>query len=324
MGVTFTSVINSILLQKPFFAVKINFDGDEGGSEVIKEAGERIRAIVVYTNNLNDRIRDAEIELKLSGEVLDKTSVSVSDGFYQSNTNTIVWNQSTNTSFDELRPRTNKETQFTFAPKPLGTKTSLIKNPEIIFDLKLTGIRVSENDVEEKIETEIIKHIKFTSDVTFDSSIYYGTGPFANTGPIPPKAEKDTEYTVTWTISNTSNNFEDGRITASLPTYVKWNNKISPDGANIIFDPQTRQITWDVGSVPAGAGYGTSPARSASFQVTLTPSISQIHSSPLLITNQLFEARDTFTNTGIEEATQDDTIRPEDLSRSLDADKVVE
>ena len=44
-------------------------------------------------------------------------------------------------------------------------------------------------------------------------------GTFTNTGPIPPKAEAETTYTVTWAVTNPLNNLTDVRVSAILPSY---------------------------------------------------------------------------------------------------------
>jgi hypothetical protein len=322
LGIVFSTLFKSLTIQKPFFGVDIEFDRDSSG-ELVKKGEKRVNAQVVYTNNLNDPILDAKIKLQLTGAVLDKSSVDVSRGFYNSSDNTITWDSSTNQNFAQLDPRTEGTVSFSFESKDLGTASDIFRNPEIGFDALVTGRRVGDNSVEEEIESNTLKKIRFYSDVTVVSQSTYGIGAFQNSGPIPPVAEQETTYTIKWQVANSSNNLVNAKVVANLPQYVKWNAETSPSSSDVAFDPVNRQVVWTIGNLSEGVGY-TSGARTMSFQVTFDPSVSQIGQTPELITNTTFRAQDTFTKTTIEETISDTSIRAEDFIFQIGSDKVVE
>ena len=133
-----------------------------------------------------------------------------------------------------------------------------------------------------------------SSDLAFSANPTYYSGPFSNTGSIPPKANEPTTYTVTWTVTNSANPLSSGVATAQLPTYVEWVGTASPSSELISYDNTSRTITWNFGQVPAGAGV-TGPARVVAFQVRLKPSTSQVGTSPDLVLPVSVSAKDTFT-----------------------------
>jgi hypothetical protein len=156
------------------------------------------------------------------------------------------------------------------------------------------GKRISESGVPEEIKTVITKCAKVTSEAQFAARVVYHVGPFVNIGPLPPRVEQETTYTVIWNIVNTSNNLTNGEVRGTLPPYVAWAGSVSPNKENVMFDRATNQVVWRPGDIPAGVGVGK-PPREVAFQIILTPSITQLQDTPKLVTNTLLTATDVFT-----------------------------
>jgi len=96
-------------------------------------------------------------------------------------------------------------------------------------------------------------------------------------------------------------------VTATLPTGVTFvGNAQTANGAAPAFDTTHRTITWNIGTLPFGTGNGTSPY-TATFQVSITPSANQQHTSPTLLTNVSMSGTDPFTQ-------QDVGSSPHDLT----------
>jgi hypothetical protein len=112
-------------------------------------------------------------------------------------------------------------------------------------------------------------------------------------GPLPPKVDQTTTYTIIWSITNSYNDAENVRLVAQLPAYVEWEGIFSPSTENIFFNQTTNQIIWEIDKVSAGAGFSTSP-REVAFRVAMTPSLSQIGESPSLIGQLSAQGRDDF------------------------------
>ena len=186
----------------------------------------------------------------------------------------------------------------------------------------ITGKRIGEGSVPEDIKVEAAKRIKIQSDVALNAVTTFAGGPFENTGPIPPKVENDTTYTVTLNLTNSSNALERGKVRATLPPYVRWNNKIFPSNENVNYDAASRSIEWDLGNVREHVGF-IDPARSISVQLTLNPSTSQLGDSPALLISPTFTGYDTFTQTELSQISEAPTT---DMGRLSDLDnaKVVQ
>jgi hypothetical protein len=135
--------------------------------------------------------------------------------------------------------------------------------------------------------------LRLASAASVTSDLYYSSGPFSNKGPIPPQAEKETTYTVTWTLTNPSNDIRGGVVTAKLPAYVTWLGKSMPGSEPVTFNDATGEVRWDAGDLAAGSGL-TGLGKTVSFQISLTPSLSQVNTRPELISEAHFSGSDTY------------------------------
>ncbi|MCK5021650.1 MAG: hypothetical protein KAR54_00170, partial [Candidatus Pacebacteria bacterium] len=289
------SIDEPVLIKKTLIGVELVLNGDYA-LEYTAPSGKSIRVDILWSNNLATKLIDGRVELKLNGIVLDEESISSETGFYSSIDNTITWDKSDNPQLTVLNPGDDGNLSFSFSIHPLSfISNSGIKNPEIDLDLTVIANQLSDINSVETVETTLSKKIKISTDLLLTGRSLYSIGSFENIGPIPPEIEKETNYTIVWTVVNTSNDISNAKVVASLPSYVKWAGNISPRLENISFNPIGGEITWDVGDIRAGDGVSTI-AKEVSFQVTLTPSLSQIGTAPILVDNISLEGVDDFTN----------------------------
>jgi hypothetical protein len=95
-------------------------------------------------------------------------------------------------------------------------------------------------------------------------------------------------------VTNTSNRVSGAEVRTTLPSWITWKGQVVPSNANITYISSSREVVWKIGAVAPGAGLdGTS--KEAAFQVSFTPSSSQVGSIPQLITESKFSGQDTFT-----------------------------
>lgn len=320
--VVFSTIPKSITLMRPFLALDISIDGDFE-IDLVRQGANQINGRLTYTNNTGASISDAEITLKLDGEVLEDSSVVVPGGFFNSSDNTIAWNKTTNPDlFSEIAINKTDTLSFNFKTKTLATRQAVYKNPEIILNATIKGKRLSEDEVPEDIEVQAAKRIKIVSDVVLSALTSYKSDSFTNSGPIPPKVEQETTYTINLNLTNSSNLIERGKLKATLPPYVRWLNNFSPSSEKISFEPNSRTIEWDLGDIKEHAGF-IDPSRTVSIQIGFTPSTSQLGEAPALLLNPMFTGYDTFTKTEVELAVEKPTT---ELGRGADPDagKVVQ
>lgn len=319
----FTTSFASVTIRRPFVSADIFFNGQDT-KEYITGAGDKIEALIKWQNNLSYQVSDVSITLKISGNAIDKSGVQADGGFYRSVDNTIIFDKATDKVFASLEPGQSGESKFSL--KTFGSNSvtgSALSNPTVNVLIQVQGKTVETNGSIKNVIFTDARSIKVSSNPRlFAKSLYY-VGPFKNTGSIPPKSEKETTYTVTWTVTNPLNNLSNARVTTVLPPYMKWLDTVSPNSEKMSYDPNTREISWSIGNVMAGAGTVAS-AREVSFQLSLLPSVSQIGSAPNLTSEATLSARDAFTGATVTSVFQAITTRlGNDPYFNVDAENVV-
>jgi len=261
----------------------------------IAHPGDQLRIDLQWLNNLTTHLRDAKIELEIKGRAQNEQSISVSRGFYRTLDKKIIWNSSSMPDLSSIEIGETGMVQLSFSINDSHSLTGLNdKNLSIILDAKISGIGTSEYFENQEILTAVSKEIKIASDLQLTAVALYYAGPFKNSGPLPPRVEKETTYTILWSLGGNTNDFSDTNVTAFLPSYVRWLNVVSPSGADIKFNERNSAIIWNIGNIPAGTGT-ILPPKEIAFQVALLPSLSQEGSSPVLINDLKAEADDNFT-----------------------------
>jgi len=296
IGTIYNSVAEETMVAKPFLILDVVVNGNNS-SEYVSSSEKQIRADLLWENTLPTKIIDGKIEVKLSGEALDKFSVSTgAGGFYRSVDNTIVWDKNSTPMLGIIEPGTDGQMSFNLASLPLYTQGGkLLRNPEIVIEVSAKAKRISDINVPEELNTSIRKTVKIESDMRLAPRSVYYEGPYVNTGPIPPRAEQETTYTIMWTVTNSSNDIKDANVRTTLPTYVSWLGAPSQN-ENITFNDVGGEVVWNLGEVEAGTGI-TKPAREVAFQIVLLPSVSQIRKVPPLTGDIILSGEDTFTGT---------------------------
>ncbi len=293
IGTEYIATTKEISIQKPFISTGITFEGENATGEYNGVFNTPVRTSLAWFNNLPTAVIDGELSVKLSGNAFDKNSVSPGEGYYKSAENSISWNKITTEKLTSIGAGENGSVTFGFTPRNFTTPSRRVTNPTVTVELEVSGKRLSENNVPETVRTSARRTIKISSDLALGSQITRA-GAFENTGPIPPKAEQPTTYTVTWTVDNTVNTVSGAEIVSQLPAYMKWTGKISPTTEDITFNNNNNQIVWKVGNVNTFTA-GTTGTRKVSFQVSFTPSVAQVGQVPVLVQPSTLVGYDDFT-----------------------------
>lgn len=299
IGTEYVAASQEISIRRPFITATISLNDDDSG-EYIGAFNTPIKATVSWFNNLPTAIIDGEIYVKLSGNAFDKNSVSPGDGYYKSADNEIVWNKITTSSLGNIGPGESGSITFTLTPRDFSTPLKPVTNPNLYANVDVRGKRLSESNVPESISSSAKRLMKISSKLSLSSAIVRsqgqssGTGPFLNTGPIPPRAEKQTTYTVVWTVNNTANTITGAEVRALLPAYVKWMGKTSPVGEDISYNSNTGEVVWRVGNVNTYT-VNTSQSRQVAFQVAIEPSVAQIGQVPTIVQDTTLVGVDDYT-----------------------------
>ncbi|MDQ3014438.1 MAG: hypothetical protein M3Q73_01080 [bacterium] len=302
----YLSQAESVRIRRPPVSITISL-GESTAKEVTAAPGREVNAHVSVINNMPTQFADVKVEVTFGGNAFSPTSPIVEDALYRLPTQTISWDRTIIPTLSLLEPGDKVDFDFEFSSLPAETLAA-IKNGTITINTKVTGTAVGSGEL---ITATAPRLVKIQPSFALNSRLFYSSGPFANTGPIPPKAESPTTYTVTWTIVRSPNGGKDAEVRATLPSYVSWTGKTSPGSENITWIPERNEVIWRVGDIPAGSTGQI--AKEASFQVSLTPSFSQIGSLPDLVQNISLRVTDTFTSKPL-------TIGVPDLTTDLRAD----
>ncbi|MEK7463658.1 MAG: hypothetical protein AAB610_00855 [Patescibacteria group bacterium] len=294
IGTEYISSSQEISIRKPFMSVGVSLDGDSEVQEYVGSFNNPVKVEISYFNNLPTSIIDGEIHVKLSGTSFDKVSVAPDQGLYKSADNEIVWNAITTRALKDIGAGESGRVSFTVTPRDLSTSLRPITNPDLKLDISVKGKRNSESSVPESITSSAARRIKITSNISLGGQVVRSTGPFENSGPIPPRAEQQTTYTVIWTVDNTSSTIANGQVQSSLPPYMKWLGKTDPSSEDITYNKVDGTIVWNVGSLSTYTN-GTSRRKQVSFQVGLVPSVTQVGQTPVIVNQSTFTAQDDFT-----------------------------
>lgn len=299
----FGEITKTIVVKRPFIATTLTLHSSEQNPKTEPRGGQ-IPGSIKITNTLPGKILDIEIEVALSGSAFDRKTVKGSSGSYRSTDHTVFWNKNTKPLLAELEPGKSENVDFDFASIPLAQDTGL-ENPNIHLDVVVRATRLREADeAPEVISTTLSRDIRINSDVFMIAQSLHTIGPFTNFGPFPPRADQETSYTITWTAQNSSNDLANTRIFGTLPVNVRFTGLISPGGERVTFDADKRRVTWDIGNLPHGTGFAD-PVRTVSFQVAVTPSVTEINNILPLVQNQSIVGTDRYTGVELSNTDRD-------------------
>lgn len=288
--VVFNTRNSTINIQRAFLELALNINGDS--DQVINVTpGATNTGVISFKNNSTSSIRNAEIILSMSGSGLQKESVNVDNGFYNSNNNTITWDATTIPELANFPVGGLETLTFNFGTLAILSAT----NPELKFSIAVKGNRNTDGNVIDTLEDTIVRTIKFNSEVDFSGIAEYDSLVLKNTGPLPPRVGSKTSFNGVIEITNSSNRLQNAVLKMNVPNYIQYSNVFSPTTENVTYDPVSRTITWNIGTIEPKTGYQGNPAKKLYVQTSFVASISQLDQSPELLNNIMFEAVDSFT-----------------------------
>ncbi len=288
MDVIYTSILHTVAIEKPYLQARIVING-ESKDEYAVNGGAPLRVEILWSNNLTTPVLDGQIVAKLSGNVFDKNSVSVSEGFFDSSTNQITWDRNTSSEFSFIDPGATGSVNFTLTPLSVFGSNSSLKDPQMNIDIGIKGREQGGNIDNSPINSSQKVNLRVVSNFQIANSAVYLSGS------RPPKAETETVYTINWILSNSANLVTGAEARALLPVYVKWVAQVGGNNENLSYDANTREVVWKIGTVRPNTGFGTIN-REVSFNIALKPSVSQVNSTPQIIKDVALTGQDAFAN----------------------------
>ena len=288
LAVTYMTQEATVIIAAPFIDTTLSLNGNTG-TDVAITPGSYQNVTISYTNTLATSIKNATVSIAVSGSAVDYSSIRSTSGFYNSSNHTVVFSRDTDPSLATLAPGASGVGAFTFATLPAGGSAS---SPTVSFTLSVSGTRVGQTNVPEEVSSTVTKTIKVATIVALSASSLHSSGPLTTSGPIPPRVDQATTYTILWSAQNKGSAVAGGTVSAILPSYVSYTASTAGSGS-FLYDSRSRTVTWNIGDLAQGA------SAQGAFQVSLTPSISQKGSAPSLTGAVSFSGYDRFAGVSI-------------------------
>ncbi|MGD0328803.1 MAG: hypothetical protein ABSB00_03835 [Minisyncoccia bacterium] len=290
LAVTYMTQDALVTIASPFITTTVALNGDTSANAVLTP-GNNQNVTVSYSNTLSSSVENATISVAISGSAVDYNSIKTTSGFYRSIDHTVVFSRDTDPTLATLAPGASGIGTFTFA---VLAPTLLPPSPAVTFTVSASGTPAGGTSVIEVMNASATKIAKVLTTVILSSSALHSSGPLGNSGPIPPRANQATTYTIVWGVRNEGSAVAGGVVSALLPSYVSYTG--ITDGSGFSYDQGSRTVSWNVGDL------GQDASAHADFQVSFIPSTSQSGTSPQLVGSASFSGYDRFAGAQVSAA----------------------
>lgn len=296
-----SSVIASPLLS-------INIEANDS-SEYISHTGDTIRYTLKYKNNSNFNLAGLTVSALLEGEMFDFNSISAPKGYFDSSSRTVIWDPGSSPDLSRLEPNEEGELYFTARLRssfPGGRPGNYFVKASA--KIATANVPSGYDGNEIWASSQIVTRIG--TQPGFNQIGFFNDPDYGSSGAVPPKVGQETTVTIHWIVSNPGNDMRNASVRATLPSGVIWrdNASVGAGQKEPIFNPNTSEVIWELGSVPQGIGLGSSPYE-ATFQVSFTPNASQVGTAVTLVKDAKLTGTDAFTSQRV-------TVTKGDLSTS--------
>jgi len=292
IAVPFSELTESILVKKPFIGIEAFIEGEN--RDIAVAGGREVETKLAIQNNLPAELFNTSVQVAFKGGAFDGQSVVVrNDGFFQSLNNTILWDKRAVALFSNMAPGSVEELSFRLTPL---LYLNILKGarPEIEMTITVRGERILDSGSIEPVIAIATRKIILATDLSLSSKGVRSLGSIENQGPIPPKVNMPTTYTIIWAIKNSINQVSGLEVRATLPSYVKWTNLYSPISEAISYNQVTNEVVWNAGSMLGNMG-GSFSEKQVYFQLEFLPSSSQIGQSPIILGRASLSGLDKIT-----------------------------
>lgn len=288
----FQKIETQLAIATPLLTADILINEQEN---YIARTGERLEYKLKFSNNSSHNFSAVELRARLAGEMFDFSTLET-NGFFDQNTKTILWNAAVEPLLSNLGPGKVGEAKFRIKlrenfPNTFGLKEFFVKVNSTVETLSVPP------DFElDKISATDELLTRVSSKVSFVSRAFYNDSQISNSGPVPPRVGQKTTYTVHWELINQGDDLVNAEVSSFLLPGITFENKtkIVPQNSELSYNPRTGKVNWTISTVPSRSGIA-SPKFEAVFQVGLIPGTNQVNRAVELLKESEFKAVDNFT-----------------------------
>ncbi|MBI4034196.1 MAG: hypothetical protein HY378_01455 [Candidatus Brennerbacteria bacterium] len=266
-------------------------------SDYVARVGDRLTYTIRYDNSSGIALSDVVIRAELLGELYDFLTLS-SNGNVNTLSRTVTWDVSRIPALRLLGAGSAGEMSLEIKLKDQFPITRLNdKNFSLRFRVELTSpsvpyyLAASETRAERTLETKVAGLVRVDAKAFYRDAL----SKIVNGGPMPPKVNEETEYTVHWLVVNYATDVSDAVVRASLPPNVRWTGIVKSNTDSVpLYEPQTNEVVWTIGKIRATKGVLDEPL-AAVFQIAATPVSSDLGNFKELLSLTTLRALDDFT-----------------------------
>lgn len=255
---------NFILLKESFKGVGIaspllyvtqRVNNDEN---YVASTGDQLHYEIFFRNLDESPTNNLVIIARLEGSSLDLGSIKAPEGKVESGDNSILWEYKDIPALQYLEPGQEGKVEFWVDIKKGWTLKSLADKNPTIKNKVIVG--TSRQEFVTKIGTAL----------EAKQNIYLEDRHFDNSGPYPLQSYEKTYFTVEWTAKSTFNDIGEAVMKTVLPDNVTYEQNIWPEGVDLVFDQDTRELVWNIGTIEAGSG-SLKESKTCAFQLSVIP-----------------------------------------------------
>lgn len=286
-----------------------------GSPEYIASPGDLLHYEIFFKNIGEQALIDLPLQVTLSGTAFDLTTLRAPDGEYKTGDNSILWDWRRVGDLQFLDVQRQGKVDFWIKLKDEWEISSSKGEEEIKDKIYLSQVR-------EEFTTKVNSKLEIIQKGYFEDEV------FGNSGPLPPKINQLTTYTIIWQIKNHYNDVQNVKVKATLPENVKLTGNIFPEEETekLFVDSESQEIIWHVGKLKTGQGVlaaTNNETPNVAFQIAFTPNASQRNQISEIIGQAKIEGEDVWTKEIlIETAVNINTTLPDDPTVTAEMGKV--
>ncbi|MGI9118393.1 MAG: hypothetical protein ACR2IQ_02500 [Minisyncoccia bacterium] len=292
LGAIYAQSVQTVLVDKAFLDAHIVYNNINSDIYAVG-SGSDIPVSINYTNNTNNVVHDVIITATITGSSFDKKSVKSNFGVYDESKGVIIWNSEKNQTLSDVDPGAGGSVNFNFSAISGGVGAG----GDIVVTVSITGTPIDSISSASTLSALDRKVFRLGAQVDLDAVGYYTSGPLKNTGSNPPIVGSATTYTVGWVLSNTTNSVDNGVVKGILPRGIEWVGETYPTDETVVYNSASREVTWRVGTLKKNQNDNI--RRQTFFKVSLNPTVADVGSVPILLTQSTFNGTDSYTTSNV-------------------------
>ncbi|HCU47847.1 TPA: hypothetical protein DIC39_02190 [Patescibacteria group bacterium] len=259
--------------------------------------GEQIDFELRYANEGEANLNNVVLRAQLNTTLLDWTTWQADTvGSVDEDKGEVIWSKQTVAQLNNLAPGAKGSIHFRLtvvdtAPGgstgPYSFDSKIATSAQQTFGTTTQTVTSESNAITTKINTQLALQVE--GRYYTDQLVKIGSGP------LPPRVGNTTTYVIFWRLANTINDAANIEVTTTLPQDINWTGQATVSaGQNVVYNPNTREVVWQINKLPAGAGIQFARPE-ASFEVAITPTEQDADKILVLTKATTVTARDSWS-----------------------------